>query len=158
MCKFFKVIFFSLFVTLLAACGTPYQKASVWSPLGYSEVMLDSRRAQISFSSTRGDKDEAVVRGALLRAAELAKDNGYDGFVVTSDAKGGSTTSMQTPGTFYGQTIGGQTFGTVYGGIPIIIQKAQQVISVHFYHRHEAPPSAFDADDVIKRNRPFFQK
>jgi hypothetical protein len=40
----------------------------------------------------------------------------------------------------------------------IFIEVAKQVIAVQFFKRAEAPPGAFDADDVIKRNLPFFQK
>lgn len=152
-------ISFALFVLAsVVACTTPYKRYSVWDEVGYSDVMLDSTRAQVAFVSNADDKDEAVVRGAMLRAAELAKEHGFDAFVVTADSRGGSTSAFQTPGTFYGQTIGGQTFGSFVGGMSIFIEDAKQVIAVQFFKRAEAPPSAFDADDVIKRNRPFFQK
>jgi hypothetical protein len=143
---------------LLAGCGTPYKPASVWDPRnGYTEVFLDNTRVVITFSSTRQDRGEAVIRGAMLRAAELAKERGFDAFVVLSDTGNESTTGFTTGGTYTATTIGGQTFGTVTPGIPIIISQAQHRITVQFINGYSSGSSAFKADEVILENKKRFK-
>jgi hypothetical protein len=149
-----------LLLPLLAIAGclaTPYAKVSAMNPNGYSEVMLDSTRAAITFTSFRADRDEAVIKGALLRAAELAKENGFDTFAIISDSNTEQTSSIQTGGTYQATRVGNQTFGSFSPGMPLVLVRAQQRITVQFFQKRNAPPGAFDVEDVIKRNRPSFQ-
>jgi len=153
-----KLIFGLVAVIALTGCGTPYKAATMWDPRnGYSEVFLDNTRAVVSFSSTRQDRGEAVVRGVMLRAAELAKERGFDGFLIISDSGNESTTGFSTGGTYSATTIGGQTFGTMTPGIPIIISQAQHRITVQFISGADRITGAFKADDVIRENKRKFQ-
>jgi hypothetical protein len=144
-------------VLFIVGCSTPYKQRTGWDPRnGYSEVFLDSARAVVSFSSTRQDRGEAVVRGVMLRAAELAKERGFNGFVLLSDRGNESSSGFSTGGTYTGTTIGGQTFGTFTPGIPIIISQAQHSITVQFVPDAQKIPGAFLADDVIRENKKYF--
>ena len=152
--KVFVVIFISL---TIAGCSTPYKASSVWDPNGYSEVFLDKSRVVITFTSTRQDRGEAVIRGAMLRAAELAKERGFDTFLVVSDSGNESTSAFTTGGSYSGTTIGSQTFGTFTPGIPIIINRAQQRLTVQFFNRADQVAGAFSAEDVIRENKQRFK-
>jgi hypothetical protein len=148
----------SLFLILvLAGCTTPYKQSSIWDPNGYSEVFLDNSRAVITYTSTRGDRSEAVVRGVMLRAAELAKSRNFDGFVVLSDGGSESTSSFSTGGTYNATTIGGQTFGSITPGVPIIIARAQYRITVQFISGSKSVPNSLNADQVIAENAKLFK-
>ncbi len=152
-----KKLLILLAALMIVGCSTPYKASSVWDPNGYSEVFLDKSRVVITFTSTRQDRSEAVIRGAMLRAAELAKERGFDTFLVVSDSGNESTSAFSTGGSYSGTTIGSQTFGTFTPGIPIIINRAQQRLTVQFFYRIDQVAGAFNAEDVIRENSQRFK-
>ena len=70
---------------MLAACvtavGTPYGPADE-KGFGYQETKLEADRFRISFSGDGATPVDVVEEYALLRAAELTLENGYDWFRV----------------------------------------------------------------------------
>lgn len=71
--KYFLYLSSALIVIGLTGCATPYSKSTAFSPNGFSDVMLDTSRAVITFKSARADRAEMVIKGAMFRAAELSK-------------------------------------------------------------------------------------
>lgn len=74
---------------LLAACatavGTAYGPADD-SGYGYRETRVEADRFRIVFAGDGATPQEVVEDYALLRAAELAVENGYDWFRVVAGA------------------------------------------------------------------------
>jgi hypothetical protein len=155
--KYFLYLSSALIVIGLAGCATPYSKSTAFSPNGFSDVMLDTSRAVITFKSARADRSEMVIKGAMLRAAELSKENGFDGFLVISDSSNQQTSSFQSGGFYQGTRVGNQTFGSFTAGVPIVINMVEQRLTVQFFKKDNLPAGGYLADDVIKRNRPSFK-
>lgn len=61
---------------------TPYQAATKSNQEGYTETRIEADRYRVSFrGNTLTDRD-TVETYLLMRAAELAVDNGFDHFVI----------------------------------------------------------------------------
>lgn len=77
----------ALFTTalLLSACASQplYSPASRSGGPGYSETQLTEDRYRVSFVGQSRTPRDKVQNYALLRAAELTLDQGYDWFTVT---------------------------------------------------------------------------
>ncbi len=71
-----------LLVTLLAACAsqTDYKPADRRGGYGYTETQLTDNRYRVTFTGNASTPRETVADFALLRAAELTLQNGYDWF------------------------------------------------------------------------------
>lgn len=138
---------------LLVACSTPYQRASFIDGSGYTDTILDRDRVVIIYSSTRLDRATAVVNGAMLRAAELAKEGGFDGFVVLSD-------SLEEHGSILdlGSTSSEARGSGLSSGFPALINRTDFRLSVRFVDlKKEKPANAFVADQVISDFRHKFK-
>jgi hypothetical protein len=150
-----KIVISIATLFLLAGCGTPYGKISAFSPNGYSESILDDRRAIVTFVSYRHDRNSSVIDGALLRSAELAKEKGFEGFRIIKDANGSETTAMNLGGTYSGYQVGGQSFGSVTA-MPFILSKSQQSLSIYFVTKNELIDGDFVASKIIENMRKKF--
>ncbi|MCU4677080.1 hypothetical protein N7931_15710 [Catenovulum sp. 2E275] len=83
-CIFKPISMLVLFTLILAGCASaPKYKQAQGNGYGYSESKITSDKYRVSFK-TRGDDKLMVMDFALLRAAELTKQQGYDWFVVVS--------------------------------------------------------------------------
>jgi hypothetical protein len=95
---------------LLAACatavGTAYQAADS-KGYGYTEQRVESDRYRITFAGDGATPPEVVEDYALLRAAELARQNGYDWFRVT----GRSLDGEEKGGVGVGAGVGTGSYG-----------------------------------------------
>ncbi len=101
----------------LAACatavGTTYAPADS-KGYGYTETRIEADRYRVTFAGDGATPVEAVEDYALLRAAELALENGYDWFRVV-----GRTTDVQQKGGVgigAGLGGGGRNVGVGVGG------------------------------------------
>lgn len=78
-----------LSIAALAACatavGTAYAPADA-KGYGYSETRIEQDRYRITFAGDGATPPEVVEDYALLRAAELAVENGYDWFRIVGRA------------------------------------------------------------------------
>jgi hypothetical protein len=133
---------------LLTGCGTPYTKVSALSANGYSESILDDRRAIVNFVSYRGDRDSAVINGAMLRAAELAKEKRFFGFRVVKDSAGSESSAMSMGGSFNAYQVGNQTFGSM-NSMPLILSRSQYSINIYFLNKDEFMPGDFESQQLI---------
>ncbi len=81
----FKSVFWALILSaFLSGCASgPAYKAAQGSGYGFSESKLTDNQYRVSFK-TRGDDKLMVMDFALLRAAELTQQQGFDWFVVVS--------------------------------------------------------------------------
>jgi len=118
----------------LCACAsapTLYQPAAGPKAVGYSEFRIEPDRFRITFRGGPGAPAEQVGDYALLRAAELTVDQGYDWFrvaermtqVVGGDS--GPRLSLGTGGADYGRhSAVGVGVGTSFnlGGGPALAQ------------------------------------
>jgi hypothetical protein len=119
--------------------------------------MLDSTRSIISFKSAKGDRQTAVLKGVMLRAAELSKEKGFDGFIIVSDQGNESTAGFTTAGTAITTQIGNQSFTNTVGAVPMIIEIKSHSITIRFVNKGEGINNGYyNADEVINLNRPFF--
>lgn len=90
----------------LAACATPaaYAPARSAGAPGFVEQRIESDRWRVSFRGSAADPQARVADLALLRAAELTLQSGFDWFRVENrytEARGGGSSS--------GLSIGGGT-------------------------------------------------
>lgn len=105
---------------LLAACvtPTPYQAAIGEFGQGYSETRIETGKYRVSFKGNTATSRETAENYILLRAAELAKAEGYDYFVVfdeTDDSRSVFNSNSTGFNTFGGRAFFGGGFGV--GGI-----------------------------------------
>lgn len=90
-----------LLSALLVACSsaTQYQAAEKRGAYGYTETQLGKDRYRITFTGNSLTDKETVNDYALLRAAELTLQEGYDWFhLVTRDNESKSRTSTSVSG------------------------------------------------------------
>lgn len=103
---FLQRILIAAFALLLGACatavGTAYGPAGS-KGYGYSETRIEADRYRITFAGDGATPAAVVEDYALLRAAELAVDNGYDWFRVI----GRSIDEREKGGLGIGAGVGG---------------------------------------------------
>lgn len=89
-----KVILSLAVLAVLAACGTGYHKKGMSG--GYTDVALQENVFKITFTGNGYTDTSKATDFALLRAAEVAKENGYPYFFVYSAQDNGKTISRAT--------------------------------------------------------------
>lgn len=107
----------------LTACATPaaYGPARSPSGTGFVEQRIESDRWRISFRGSGADSQARVADLALLRAAELTVQSGYDWFRIENrytEARGGGSGSSVSIGGGSG-SYGRSSYGGVGVGIGI---------------------------------------
>ncbi|MEJ8569142.1 CC0125/CC1285 family lipoprotein [Elongatibacter sediminis] len=82
----FRTATVTLACVFLAACTGPsvYRPADTEGAIGYDETRLTTQQYRVSFRGNRSTSASAVRDYALLRAAEVTLQNGYDWFEVLS--------------------------------------------------------------------------
>jgi hypothetical protein len=95
---------------LVAGCsstGTTYQPADERGAYGYTETALGSDRYRVTFTGNSRTDKETVNDYAMLRAAELTLQNGYNWFHLVNrdtESKSQSSTSISGINDFGGGT------------------------------------------------------
>jgi hypothetical protein len=154
----------------LGACATstPYQSAeAAGQQFGYQSERLASDRYRVSFSGNEVTSRETVEQYLLYRAAELTRQQGYDGFTVVRDETEADIDIDTVPTTFpgwapawnyYGTGLGWTTYDPYLGGpFPAARITASDQFSasaVIEMYRGRAPAGAddtFDASAVLAR-------
>ena len=146
----------------LAACTTPtvYGPAAKPGASGYTELRVQSDRYRVTFRGGSDAPRERVANLALLRAAQLTVDSGYDWFQVVDrygDAApprgpelsiGGGTADYGWHG---GSSVGVGVGGIPLGGGPILSETLEFVMG-----KGEPPrqPSIYDARDIQRSIKP----
>ena len=86
---------FTIAMLLLTGCATSYQSDS-WTG-GFSEIQLGEDLYHVSFEGNRYTDTKRVRDFALLRAAEIALENGYDYFAIVDSNDATETDTITTP-------------------------------------------------------------
>lgn len=128
-------IFVAMLAVFVAGCstGTTYQPADERGAYGYTETELGSDRYRVTFTGNSSTDKETVNDYAMLRAAELTLQNGYNWFrMVNRDTEsnsrsstsisgindfGGGTAVYQRCGLLSCQTVVSQSPSRLSGGI-----------------------------------------
>jgi hypothetical protein len=102
-----RSIFAAIGILALGACATGYQPEGFSG--GFSEVPVAADAYQISVKGNGYTSSAKVNEMALLRAAELAKTNGYNHFVILNLDQYERQSSYTTAGTSTTNTYGSAT-------------------------------------------------
>lgn len=105
-----------LSLVFFVGCSTKYQPQGFSG--GFSETQLSPNAFNISFRGNGFTSREKASDFALLRSAELALNNGYQYFIITTSDKYVNNSTYTTPThyntTFNASTYGNQTYGSAY--------------------------------------------
>jgi hypothetical protein len=121
----------ALALSACASAPTVYQPAAGPRAVGFSDMRIERDRFRITFQGGPGAPPEQVADYALLRAADLALEQGYDWFRVTDrtmsrrGGDGGSRLSVGTGSASFGRhSAVGVGLGTSFdlGGGPALAQ------------------------------------
>jgi len=118
-----KLIFSIIPVLLLASCATGYHHEGVFSGGGYKETKLSKDTYMVSYNSNGFTNSYTNTNHLLHRCAELTKENGFSYFKVMSSQDttkssvipGQAITNTQSNMNFYGNRLGGSSFGSYSG-------------------------------------------
>ncbi|WP_127347246.1 CC0125/CC1285 family lipoprotein [Pseudidiomarina mangrovi] len=81
--KIIQLMSVSIITMLLMACSSqPEYRAAQGSGYGYQATKLSATQLRVSFKA-RGSDAEKAMDYALLRAAEVTLEQGYDWFIIT---------------------------------------------------------------------------
>ena len=150
-----RVLLITLAAAALSACATtPYGQPAT----PFSEARITDDRYRITWFGARGMDQGAVHDAALLRAADVAVQGGYDWFVVDNqftEARGGSGygsgpfVSLGGGNTSFGRRSAssfGAGVGFNLGGAPR--PQLSTTLEVRFGRGQPRPDGAYDARDV----------
>lgn len=154
-----RVLLIAAAAAVLGACASqPY--GTPVSPL--TETRISSDRARITYRGTRGEDPWRVSDQALLRAADLAVQDGFTWFLVDqrySEDRGGGRSSGPFISVGGGSSSWGRRSSTSLGGaIGFSLGGGQsspavtETIEVRFGHGAK-PEGAYDAADLQRTIR-----
>lgn len=154
-----NLLFILCIAFVISSCATPYQASSTMG--GYSELQLNERLFEVSFRGNGYISGEQVRIYTMLRAAELAIENGYSHFVIMDEnAQVASSTAQLTPDRIETRPDGyGGVTSTVRPGSSIPVNKHTAKISVFLIdesedEENEILPFAIDAKTFWENNKP----
>jgi len=73
-------------VALVACVAAPYEEWEWWTGTGYWEAQLEEDTFRVSFKGNGFTSDERLEDLAMLRAAQITLDNGFEYFVIVDEA------------------------------------------------------------------------
>ena len=93
-----RIVFLSISVLiLLGACATPYKQARKPTAKGYFDTKLQNRVYDITFNGNSDTNFKKAKDYALLRAAEVCLENGYQTFqIINTENNSINETSVST--------------------------------------------------------------
>lgn len=148
-----KKIFLVLpLVFILTACSTAYSPANFDG--GYSSTMLAKDNYIVNFRGNEATSSEKTRDLALLRAAEIAIDNGYPYFVVLNGGtREKSYTSQIAPGNIQTNVYGSYGYNvanTTYNN-PVMMDFSQfkTELSIKAFSKENAPSNALEAAYIV---------
>ena len=147
-----------LIVATLSACATPYGKYGLLG--GFTDSRIDENTYSISVDTNGLTSQQTTSMHAFYRAAELTVENGFDYFVIASDANNSTSMAMAMPGgstsnttiNTYGSTAYGRTT-TTYAPttvVPVVYPNSTLIIKSFKGAKPEGVPNAYDAHTVMK--------
>lgn len=135
-------------VLSLTACSTAYSPANFDG--GYSSTMLAKDTYIVNFRGNEATSPEKTRDLALLRAAEIALENGYPYFVVLDGGTKEKTyTGQIAPGNIQTNVYGGYGYGmanTTYSN-PVMMDFSQfkTEFSIKAFSKETAPSNALES-------------
>ena len=100
-------------VATLSACATPYGKYGILG--GFTDSRIDENTFSISVDTNGLTSQQTTSMHAFYRAAELTVENGFDYFVIASDANNSTSMAMAMPGGSTSNTTINTYGSTAYG-------------------------------------------
>ena len=158
-----QMMFVVLLSVLMAACSssTTYQPAEKRGAYGYTETALGKDRYRVTFTGNTVTDKETVNDYALLRAAELTLQEGYDWFqLVNRDTEsksrssstisgvnefGGGTAVYQRCGLLSCDTVVAQTPGRLSGGVASTTTRTSYQASLEIKMGNDPMPDSAEA-------------
>ena len=87
-----KIIYMAMIMSAMCACVTPYDRASRPDGDGYYDTQLQSGVYEVTFHGSEVTPNIKVRDYAMLRAAEVCIENGYNSFAFLNDGDISKTT------------------------------------------------------------------
>lgn len=136
----------------LSGCATGYHPSSFTG--GYSDVRLDDGLYKVSYRGNGATSGSTAADFAMLRAAELALENGYPYFTVEDSSShqsiGSHTDPVQVHANHYRIGSGYTKYSTT-GGETTVYSKPSNRIIVRMHK--ENPGNGYDAEQIVKALR-----
>ena len=92
-------------VLLLAACATPYKQATKATANGYFDTKLQDGMYEVLFNGNDNTSTAKANNFALLRAAEVCLENGYQSFEVMRKTEDFTEKEVDTGIKIFGGTL-----------------------------------------------------
>ena len=142
----------------LSACATPYGKYGLLG--GFTDSRIYENTFSISVDTNALTSQQTTSMHALFRAAELTVENGFDYFVIASDAHNSTSMALAMPGgstsnttiNTYGSTAYGRTT-TTYAPttvVPVVYPNSTLIIKSFKGTKPDGAPNAYDARSVMR--------
>ncbi|MBU0534507.1 MAG: hypothetical protein KJ887_06925 [Candidatus Omnitrophica bacterium] len=155
---FVKFMILSFMLIFIMGCATVYKPSGLTG--GYEDLKLQDDIYQVSFRGNSYISSEKVRNYSLLRASEIAIENGYKYFIILENQDYVKTSTYTTPvqtNTYgnvssYGTT--GSYTGTTHvsGGQTYIYHKPRSTITIKCYkEKPDVDGIVYDASQ-IKQN------
>ena len=91
--------------TLLAACATAYKQAKKESANGYLDTKLQEGMYEVFFNGNENTSARRANDFALLRAAEVCLENGYQSFAIERKTEDFTEKEVDTGVKIFGGTL-----------------------------------------------------
>ena len=96
---FLPLLTFVVIVTLSTSCTTRYVKKGEYAGIrhgGYDSVSTNSNTAVVSFKGSSSDSPAKIKRYLIYKCAQVASQNGYSFFVITSTSLSSKNINLNT--------------------------------------------------------------
>ena len=100
-----KLLHVMFVIALLAACATPYKQAKKEKANGYFDVKLQEGMYEVLFNGNENTSARKAHDFALLRAAEVCLENGYQSFVIERKTEDFTEKEVDTGIKIFGGTL-----------------------------------------------------
>ncbi len=100
-----KIFFLVSVLALLAACATPYQQAKKATANGYFDTKLQEGMYEVIFNGNENTTTAQANNFALLRAAEVCLENGYQSFEIVRKSEDFTEKEVDTGVKILGGTL-----------------------------------------------------
>lgn len=100
-----KLCFIISALAVLAACATPYKQARKESANGYFDTKMQEGMYQVLFNGNENTSARKANDFALLRAAEVCLENGYQSFEIVRKNEEFTEKEVDTGVRIFGGTL-----------------------------------------------------
>jgi hypothetical protein len=147
-----------LLAAVLSGCATPYGKYGIAG--GYTDTRVDENTFSIHVQANGFTDQQTASMHAMYRAAEITVENGFDFFVIVSNAAGARSGTVAIPGQTYSNTnvnvYGNTAYArtttttapTVY--MPMTLPNSTLMIKSFKGEKPAGDPNVYDARSVMK--------